>query len=253
MSPRVILVALIVLATGGFVIGTTLERNSGESKHESAATLRAEGVSAAADTSAGRESNAIRAAEPKRGGAPAPPATTTLAPRENGASHAGEHTSAATPNTQVEAGTGRESGGKPTEGKPSERPSTHAAERTPTAGTSTALPTSPHHAELKPLGINVEAVPFVALAALGSLALGLAAWLRPRTALLLVGVGAAMLLFGVLDVREVFHQSDESKTGLTVLAAAIAAVHAAAAAVAGLMARRANTGDHAAAGATMAT
>jgi hypothetical protein len=99
----------------------------------------------------------------------------------------------------------------------------------------------------------VEAVPFVILAALGSLALGLAAWQRPRTALLLVGVGAAMLLFGVLDVREVFHQSDESKTGLAVLAAAIAAMHVAAAAVAGLMARRATAGDPAAAGATMAT
>jgi nitrate reductase gamma subunit len=99
----------------------------------------------------------------------------------------------------------------------------------------------------------VEAVPFVILAALGSLALGLAAWFRPRWALLLVGVGAAMLLFAVLDVREVFHQSDESKTGLAVLAGAIAALHAAAAAVAVLMARRATAGDHAATGATMAT
>src|SRR5947209_3321346 len=43
MSLRAVLLALIVLATAGFVVGTTIERNSGESPHESAATLRAEG------------------------------------------------------------------------------------------------------------------------------------------------------------------------------------------------------------------
>ncbi len=48
-----------------------------------------------------------------------------------------------------------------------------------------------------------------------------------------------MLVFGVLDVREVFHQHDESNTGLAVLAGVIAGLHFAAAGVAALMARSA--------------
>jgi hypothetical protein len=91
--------------------------------------------------------------------------------------------------------------------------------------------------ELRPLGVDVEAAPFVALAAVVSLALALAAWLRPRAAALLALVAAAMLLFAVVDVREVLHQVDESRTGLALLAGAVAALHAGAAAVAGRMTR----------------
>ncbi|HET9010848.1 MAG TPA: hypothetical protein VFN38_03490 [Gemmatimonadaceae bacterium] len=90
--------------------------------------------------------------------------------------------------------------------------------------------------ELRPLGIDVEAWPFVAAAALTSLALAIAAWLRPRSDSLLIGVGLVMLGFAVLDIREVFHQADIHETGLAVLAAVIAALHLAAAAVAGRMA-----------------
>jgi hypothetical protein len=68
-------------------------------------------------------------------------------------------------------------------------------------------------AELRPLGIDVEAAPFVALAAVASLA------------------------FAVLDVREVFHQVDENRAGLAMLAGAVAALHVSAAVVAGRMAR----------------
>jgi hypothetical protein len=95
------------------------------------------------------------------------------------------------------------------------------------------------HAELKPLGIDIEAVPFVALAAASSLLLALGAWMRPRWVLLLVGIAAAMLAFAALDVREVFHQGDESQTGLAVLAAFVALLHLGAAVVAGAMGRAA--------------
>jgi hypothetical protein len=91
--------------------------------------------------------------------------------------------------------------------------------------------------ELRPLSIDVEAAPFVALAAVASIALALAAWLRPRATALLALVAAAMLAFAVLDVREVFHQVDENRTGLAMLAGAVAALHAGAAAVAGRMTR----------------
>jgi hypothetical protein len=96
-----------------------------------------------------------------------------------------------------------------------------------------------HNEELKPLGIDIEAAPFVALAAAVSLALALGAWLRPGWVPLLVAIAAAMLVFGALDVREVFHQSEESRTGLVILAAVIAGLHFGAAAVAGMMGRRA--------------
>jgi hypothetical protein len=94
-----------------------------------------------------------------------------------------------------------------------------------------------HPSDLRPLGVDVEAAPFVALAAIASLGLALAAWLRPRAVMALALVAAAMLAFAVLDVREVVHQVDESRGGLAVLAGAVAALHAAAGAVAGRMAR----------------
>jgi hypothetical protein len=163
---RPLLVGLIVLATIGFVIGTAIERNSGESGHETRAQVRAEGTEGVSSESAGSESGASKGA----------------------ASESARHE---------------------------------------------------HHAELKPLGVDIEAAPFVALAAVASLALALGAWLRPQLVILLLAVAAAMALFAALDVREVFHQSDESRTGLAVLAAVIAALHGAAAVIAAQIARRA--------------
>jgi Flp pilus assembly protein TadB len=93
--------------------------------------------------------------------------------------------------------------------------------------------------ELKPLGVDVEAWPFVAVAALVSLGLAAAAYRRPDSAALLLVVAAAMLAFTVLDVREVFHQHDEENTGLAFLAAVVAALHLAAAVTAGALARTA--------------
>jgi hypothetical protein len=94
------------------------------------------------------------------------------------------------------------------------------------------------HAELRPLGVDVEAWPFVAVAALLSLALAAGAWLRPTLTPLLTLVAVAMLAFGALDVREVFHQADIKENGLAVLAGGVAALHLAAAAAAVAMASR---------------
>jgi hypothetical protein len=147
------LVGLIVLATVGFVIGTSIERHN--SRHESTAQLRSE------------------------------------------------------------------SGG--------ESPAEHAAE---TTGATEV------HKELRLLGIDIEAIPFIVLAALASLALAAVGWMRPRWLLGLVAIAIAMAVFGVLDVREAFHQSDENKAGLVILAAVIAALHFAAAGASSAMAAR---------------
>ena len=99
--------------------------------------------------------------------------------------------------------------------------------------------------ELRPLGIDVEAWPFVVLAAVVSLALALGVWLRPGTRWLLALVAVAMLAFGVLDVREVFHQLDVDENGLAILAGGVAALHLAAALVAATMASRTRRARHA--------
>lgn len=198
---RAWLVGLIVLATVGFVIGTSIERHN--SSHESAAQLRAEGA-------------ASRPAASGEGG-------------ESAATHAAESGSAAS--------TG--GSGAPKEG--GERAATHAAETHSDAKTES-------HKELRPLGIDIEAVPFVVLAALASLALAALGWARPRWLLGLALITTAMLVFGALDVREAFHQSDETHTGLVILAAVIAVLHLAAAGVAAVMARCAAPGAAARAG-----
>lgn len=168
MSQRALLVALILVATAAFVLGTSIERNSEDDHH----------VDSPPTVESGREGSE------------------TQAEHDEGAEAA-----------HVEAGAEGE------EAEPSE--------------------------ELRPLGIDVEAAPFVALAAVGSLLLALGVWMRPRWLALLLATAAAMIAFAALDVREVFHQSDESNTGLALLAALVAGAHLCAATVAVLMARSA--------------
>jgi hypothetical protein len=130
-----------------------------------------------------------------------------------------------------------DSGGEtPSTGESGESTGKRAQEGTTTEGHPR---TEEIHAEPRPLGIDVEAWPFVALAAMASLALAAAAWRRPRQAPLLGLVAAAMLIFAALDLREVLHQADVDDTGLAILAAVIAALHLGAAGVAGVMASRA--------------
>lgn len=88
------------------------------------------------------------------------------------------------------------------------------------------------------LGINPESTPLVVLAVVGSLALAGGVWWRPQRVALLGLVAAAMLAFAVLDEREVFHQADESNTGLAVLASVVAALHLAAGGTSFVLAER---------------
>jgi hypothetical protein len=114
----------------------------------------------------------------------------------------------------------------------------HAAESTAHVERESAEESPATESEARLLGVDIEAAPFVALAALGSLGLALLVWFRPEDTRLLNVVAVAMLLFAVLDLREVVHQADEDKAGLAVLAAVIAGLHVSAAAGAALMARR---------------
>ena len=147
--------------------------------------------------------------------------------------------------SKTEATPAAQSGGHNEAGSTSggESAGEHAAE-----GTSGA---HEKHAELKPLGIDIEAPAFVALAAVVSLGLAAGAWWRPRWVALLLVLAVTLLLFGALDVREVFHQHDEARTDLAILAAGVAALHVAAAAVAGAMAATARGSEGPAPAATM--
>jgi hypothetical protein len=130
----------------------------------------------------------------------------------------------------IEAGTSKETQSE----AGGESPAAHANE---TAKASKGR--EPPHAEVRPPGIDIEAWPFVALAALASLTLALTAWLRPQLVPLLALIAVTMLAFAALDVREVVHQFDIDKDGLAVLAAVIAGLHGGAAVVAVTLASRA--------------
>ena len=138
----------------------------------------------------------------------------------NSSGESGHHDEAVTAASGETGATHSEGGG--------ESAATHAAESTGTSTTTTEKP----HAELRPLGLDVEAWPFVTLAAAVSLGLAALAWLRPRAVPLLALVAVAMLAFAALDVREVVHQLDIDESALAVKAGAIAALHGAAAVVA---------------------
>jgi hypothetical protein len=85
--------------------------------------------------------------------------------------------------------------------------------------------------EERVLGLDLESPASVALALVLSGGLAAAVLWRPdRRVLVAIAVVAAA--FAVLDIAEVSHQLDEDRTGLAVLAATIAAMHAATAALA---------------------
>jgi hypothetical protein len=90
------------------------------------------------------------------------------------------------------------------------------------------------------LGVDVESTPLVVLAVV--VGLGLAALTATRFGQLagaLWAIALIALAWAALDVREAFHQIDESRTGIALVAAAVAVLHLATAAVAAALAARA--------------
>jgi hypothetical protein len=87
------------------------------------------------------------------------------------------------------------------------------------------------------LGVDVESTPLVVLAVLAGLALAALAasriGLRHGFLLAVVVIGLA---WAALDIREVVHQLDESRTGVAVVAMAVAALHLTVAAISGRLA-----------------
>jgi hypothetical protein len=170
-----LLVALIVAATVLFAVGTTIERNQGDSH---AATEKAQGETHAGETAGG------------------------------------------------ESGKQAEQNGE----------TSHADE----AGSTQAPSESHSYSSEKILGIEPESTGLVIVAVIVSLLLAAAAWRWPDHRLALVVIALAMLAFAALDIREVVHQLNESRTGLGLLAALVAALHLGASALSGNTARSAD-------------
>ena len=197
---RLIVVAAIVLSTAGFVVGTSIERGQHET-HAAAAS----GTASPATTAAASETTATAHSES---------GTTGEAAKSGEA--AAKSVEAAAKSVEAAAKTG-------------EAAATGKAATTGESAAHLAAESSTGHVEFRPFGVNIEAIPFIVLAAFASLALAGVAWVRPQWRTGLILIAAAMALFAVLDVREVVHQSDEGRTGLELLAALVAALHAAAA------------------------
>jgi hypothetical protein len=90
-------------------------------------------------------------------------------------------------------------------------------------------------------GIDIESTGLVLAAVAVSLLFAVVLWLSGSIAVPLALAGFA-LVAAVFDVREVFHQIDESRTNLTVIAAIVATLHVAVVAGALSLARRASGG-----------
>src|SRR5439155_4816273 len=154
------------------------------------------------------------------------------------ASRSISETSTPTPGTSSETGgEGQHTEGTPStsetggEGQPTE---THPAPGETTATSSEDL-----------FGINPEAPWVVVLGVAASVLLALAVCFRDRRSVLLIVVVFGLLL-AALDLREMVHQVNESRTSLIVVSAVLAMLHLAAAGIAaGLMHQRVAT--HAAA------
>jgi hypothetical protein len=94
------------------------------------------------------------------------------------------------------------------------------------------------HAETERLfGADVESTPLVVLAVLAGLALAALAASRFGLARgFLFTVVVVALAWAALDIREVVHQLDESRTGVAVVAMAVAALHLTVPAIGGRLA-----------------
>jgi hypothetical protein len=95
------------------------------------------------------------------------------------------------------------------------------------------------HDEGTILGINPESIPLAIGAGVASLLLAFLVWTRPTWRWPVALTAVVMLGFLILDIREILHQVDGSRTSIAIAATVVALLHGAAAVVAVvLLARR---------------
>jgi hypothetical protein len=138
--------------------------------------------------------------------------------------------------TEPAAAHAAETGGE--SGEPAGAHSEGGASEATASGEASHGESGTEHAESERLlGVDAESTPLVVLAVLAGLALAALAasriGLRRGFLLTVVVIGLA---WAALDIREVVHQLDESRTGVAVVAVAVAALHLTVAAISGRLA-----------------
>jgi hypothetical protein len=209
-SARRVLVGLIVVATAAFVVGVVLERHQSHNEAAETPTQRAaEGAARTTTqhTESGESGNESTDSETGESG-------------ESGGENA----------ERGESGESGEGGGE--NAAHNESTKTTATPATTTAGSPPTETTKHSEASEKLLGVNPESTGLLVVAVLASLLLAAGVVLFGASSTVLGVVALAMAAFGALDVREVVHQADESRTGLMLLAALVAVLHFAAAGLA---------------------
>jgi hypothetical protein len=218
---RLPLAGLLALATALFAYAVIHERSLTDAGHgESAAQLA-------------QESSATRASETR-----AQRTRETHAPktRETPTERAGEtHPERARERHGKRAGESRAAGGgKAPAQVTGETATTGASERSGSASGGGHVEAASEHGREGPvLGVDLESTPMIVLAVLAGIALTIVAASPLGTLRVIVlALALAALAWTALDIREVVHQANESRTDLTIIAAIVAALHAAAAALA---------------------
>jgi hypothetical protein len=89
----------------------------------------------------------------------------------------------------------------------------------------------PEGGEERVLGLDLESPLVIGVAVVASVGLALLAWSRPERRWL-VAIAVVAAGFALVDIAEVLQQLDEDRTGLALLAAAVAALHVLAAVLA---------------------
>jgi hypothetical protein len=203
---RALLSALLVMSAALFAVGVAIERHDTSHENHGAAHAAAPGTVLVADADQGRGEHPLGGRTSSSGG------------------HAERHAS-----NQSAAAPARETGAE-------RRSETHGAARR-----ESPAQLARERGSERVFGIDTESSSLVASAVAVSLVLAIALWLRAGVLVPLGIVGFAVAA-AVFDVREVFHQIDESRTNLAVIAALVALLHTAAAACAVALARRHSVG-----------
>jgi hypothetical protein len=199
---RALLSALLVVSAALFAVGVAIERHDTRNENRSAAHAALSGVVLIADADQGRGEHPL----------------------------AGQRSS---PRTHVESHTGKEPAASPAREKGTER----KGETAGAGGHESPAQLAREHNSERIFGIDTESTALVAIAIAVSIAFALALWSRP-SALIPLGIAGFALVAAVFDVREVFHQIDESRTNLAVIAALVAFLHVLVAGCALVLARR---------------
>jgi hypothetical protein len=205
-----------------FAVGSHIERTK-----ESGSTVAAEATGASSAPAGESASQRRSEAGAKVGGTPrlsrasAPSGETHREARSGSAPHAETRTggSEGAPAASVEPNAGETAAHLKSE--------SHAAAGTASATTmreNVSERRAEKRREAKLLGVNPEALSLVIIAVIVSVLLAAAIWFR-RITLVLVAIAVFGLVFAALDVREVLHQVDESRTNLIVIAGVLIGLH----------------------------